>query len=217
MFCAVICYGTEERNKNGFQIMPSNEVYDYIVFNGTEIKVSVINFENSRQKHFQRFLIIHPTFDVFLAKNSNFLVLCVPLILQNILVKPPSTRCLPKGAKIHQKVPLISNEKLEKPEKPEATNDLDASSVIDRYHIASNPFAQPQFPVSNLYDHRSNYVYQPLPCGLLNQAPIYNASELMFTPTNPSQSFFTTFPPVPISLPPVNLILSLSHIFILIT
>lgn len=156
---------------------------------------------------------------IFLAKNSNFLVLCVSLILQSILVKPHSTRYgygfSPKGTKLHQKVPLLSNENLEKPKKPQATKDSEASSVDrlvnDRLLIASNPLAQPQFPGSNLFAQPqfpgSNY-YDPrsLPnYGLLNQAPICNASEPMLTPTNPSESFFTT-------VPPVNLILSLLHI-----
>ncbi|VVB12450.1 unnamed protein product [Arabis nemorensis] len=150
------------RGSNGFYVMPSNQVFEYIVFNG--------------------------------------------IYLKKILVQPSSTRygygVSPKGAKIHQKVPLISNENIEK---PQATTDSEASSVNgsvnDRSLIASNPlaqpqfpgsypFAQPQFPGSNYYDPRSLPNY-----GLLNQAPTNNASEAMLTPTNPSQSFFTIVPP----------------------
>ncbi|CAH2078544.1 unnamed protein product [Thlaspi arvense] len=81
------------------------------------------------------------------------------------------------GAKISQKVPLISSD------------------------IASNLLAhQPQLYAPNFYDPWFNYAYhQTMPYGVLHQAPpppINAASELVFAPL----SFFTTFPPVPISL-----------------
>lgn len=109
------------------------------------------------------------------------------------------------GAKIRQKLQLISNEKLIK---QQATTDSNAFSVNgsanDGFHIA---FDQPQFPSSYFYDP---YVHQYVPYGVLNQAPlnaasslnlpVSSASELTFSAT---QSFFTTFPPAPVSIPQV--------------
>lgn len=129
------------------------------------------------------------------------------------LSKPPLplmvSACNPNGANIRQKFPenLI---------KPQATTDSNAysdmGSVNDRFYIpsnpiaqyASNPIAQPQFPGSYYYDA---YAYN----SMLKQAHIDVASS-----PNPSQSFFTTFPPPPVSIPQVSSVsLSFWYLFLL--
>lgn len=101
------------------------------------------------------------------------------------------------GAKIRQEVPLISNEELSS--KTQATTDSYSSSVLKAplNDIASDPLAQPQYLGSYFYDPWFNPAYQSMPdYGELYQAPMKSPSGLLITP----QSFFTTFPPVPISL-----------------
>lgn len=39
---AVTSYGTEGRGTNGFEIMPSNKVFEYMVFDRTQIKVTLM-------------------------------------------------------------------------------------------------------------------------------------------------------------------------------
>ncbi|EFH46250.1 hypothetical protein ARALYDRAFT_329610 [Arabidopsis lyrata subsp. lyrata] len=178
----VICYGTEGRNTNGFQVPPYNKVYDYILFNGNDFKEIIVK---------------PPTCGYCLAIGSTCSKACLATKPPLPIIVSPNNR---SGAKILQQLPLISNENLIIPQATTESNAFSVNgSVNDRLHIAS----QQRYPGSYFYDP---YVYQSMPYDGLNQAPINASSLSNLTESSASEmtsaaskSLFTTFLPAPIS------------------
>ncbi|KAL1224722.1 Decapping 5-like protein [Cardamine amara subsp. amara] len=175
----VMCYGTEERTQNGFQIHPINIFYDYILFRGIDIKEVLVKTQCGYNGGYYSCLAR----EAIISKQCHDAT-TPPLPL---MVSPYN----PNGAKIPQKYPLIYNENLITP--PQAMTDSSAYSVMgpvnDGLYSASYPFAQPQFLPGSYYHDNS----------MLHQAHINAAPS-----SNQFQSFFTTFPPPPISMPQIN-------------
>ncbi|CAA7054889.1 unnamed protein product [Microthlaspi erraticum] len=176
----VLCYGTEGRNNLGFQILPSNTIYTYILFALTEI-TDIIYRTPTRYGY------------------------------GNVAKGATSSQLLPYNPHGAQKVPSISNEKLNEPQA--LITDYGASLVKGSVNERSlNPFAQPGYNGSSFYDPCSNQLYQSItPYGLpYQEAPILNApyqeAPIINAPSEfaAPRSYFTTFPPVQISLRPMN-------------
>ncbi|KAG7542245.1 Lsm14-like N-terminal [Arabidopsis thaliana x Arabidopsis arenosa] len=181
----VICYGTEGRNTNGFQVPPYNKVYEYILFNGN---------------NFKEIIVKPPSCGYCLARGSTCSKACLATKPPLPIIVSPNNR---SGAKILQQLPLISNDNLIIPQATTESNAFSVNgSVNDRLHIASQ---QQYYPGSYLYDP---YVYQSMPYVGHNQASI-NAASLSNLPESStsemtsaaSKSLFTTFLPAPVSMP----------------
>ncbi|ESQ55438.1 hypothetical protein EUTSA_v10027154mg, partial [Eutrema salsugineum] len=160
------CYGTEGRNNIGFQIAPSYDVYNYIIFRGTEIK---------------EYVLVKPPPTSSTLCGYGCLARGVTCSKHSHATKPPlpiifSSHNHQHGAKIRQKVPLISNEELSS--KTQATTDSYSSSFKEPVNdIASYPFDQPQYPGLNFCDPCSIPAYQSMPDhGALYQAPMKSPS-----------------------------------------
>ncbi|KFK28592.1 hypothetical protein AALP_AA7G017600 [Arabis alpina] len=152
----VRCYGTEERGKNGLHIMPSNVVFEWVIFNGLQLKNVLVKPKGAN-----------------IRQN-------VPLITNGNLEKPEKPQ-----ATTDSEVSLVTrsvNDRLQIASNPYVQPQLPGSNYFDPLSLpygllnqapiynALYPSAQPQLPGSYYYDPQS------LPYGVLNQAPIYNAS-----------------------------------------
>ncbi|EOA18770.1 hypothetical protein CARUB_v10007367mg [Capsella rubella] len=177
----VICYGTEGRGNNEFDIHPYNKVYDYILFSGADIKEIIVKPPTSLTNC-----------GYCLARGTTCSKSCQA-------TKPPLPMIVSSnnrtGAKLRQKLLLTPDENIIKPQAMIDPNVFSVmGSVNDGVHIAS----QPQFPDSSKF--YNPYVYQaPMNAAISTYLPHDpSASQLTYTA---SQSFFTTFPPAPVSIP----------------
>lgn len=175
---------------------------------------------------------------------ASSLKLKLSFLCQDVILGRPPTRCaygnvakeatssklLPYNPHVAKIVPSISNEKLNKPQAIIGDKFLVKGSVNDRssyVNVALNPFAQPGYNGSSFYDPWSNQLYQSTtPYGLPYQkAPVINATYQEAPIVNAASefaarhSYFTTSPPIPISLPPVksHSLSFTSHLYIFVS